>query len=76
MAEIDENFESWRLTIGEIREIRTDRYLVLGRVHLRGRGSGVEFDQPVAWLLDWEGDLLCRLRNFVDYGMAIAAAAD
>ena len=23
----------------------------IGKVHFRGRGSGVEFDQPIAWIM-------------------------
>ena len=74
MAEIDENFESWRLRIDEVREVAPDRHLVLGGVHLRGRGSGVELDQPIGWVLDFEGETLARLRNLADHESAIAAA--
>jgi hypothetical protein len=74
MAEIDESFEGWRLWIDEIREVRADRYLVLGGVHLRGRGSGVEFDQPIGWILDFDGDSLARLLNVAGHEAAIEAA--
>jgi ketosteroid isomerase-like protein len=73
MAEIDESFESWRTWIDEVREVTTDRYLVLGGVHLRGRGSGVEFDQPIGWVVDFSGDRVARLRNLADHDAAIAA---
>ena len=53
---------------------RLDRFLILGRVHLRGRGSGVELDQPIGWVLDFEGESLARLRNLADHESAIAAA--
>jgi ketosteroid isomerase-like protein len=74
MAEIDESFEGWRLWIDEVREITNDRYLVLGGVHLRGRGSGVEFDQPIGWVVDFRGESVVRLRNLADHDAAIAAA--
>ena len=74
MAEIDESFESWRTWIDEVREVTADRYLVLGGVHLRGRGSGVEFDQPIGWVVDFSGDRIVRLRNLADHEAAIAAA--
>jgi hypothetical protein len=46
--EIDQQFEEWRLRIAEVREADRDRLLVLGEIHLRGRESKVEFDQPMA----------------------------
>jgi SnoaL-like domain len=40
MTEIDENFGAWRLWIDEVRPRGADCLLILGGVHLRGRGSG------------------------------------
>ena len=74
MAEIDENFGAWNLRIDEIRAVAADRYLVLGGVHMRGRGSGVEFDQPIGWVVEFEGELTSRLRNFASHAAAIEAA--
>jgi hypothetical protein len=74
MAEIDESFDAWNLRIDEIRQVRSDRYLVLGGVHLHGRGSGVEFDQPVGWVVDFDGDLTRRLSNYASHEEAIEAA--
>jgi ketosteroid isomerase-like protein len=74
MAEIDEQFEDWVLTIDEIRSGADDRLLVLGGVHFRGRSSGVEFDQPMGWLVDFEGERISALHNVVGHDAAIEAA--
>jgi ketosteroid isomerase-like protein len=74
MAEIDEQFDEWRLTIDEIRSVVDDRLLVLGAVHFRGRASGAEFDQPMGWLVDFEGDLITALHNIAGHDSAIEAA--
>jgi ketosteroid isomerase-like protein len=74
MAEIDEQFEDWVLTIDEIRSAADDRLLVLGGVHFRGRSSGVEFDQPMGWLVDFEGERISALHNIVGHDAAIEAA--
>jgi ketosteroid isomerase-like protein len=74
MAEIDEQFEDWLLTIEEIRSVADDRLLVLGGVHFRGRSSGVEFDQAMGWLVDFDGDRIIALHNIVGHDAAIEAA--
>ena len=74
MAEIDEQFEDWMLTIEEIRSLPDDRLLVLGGVHFRGRSSGTEFDQPMGWLVDFEGERVSALHNIVGHDAAIEAA--
>jgi ketosteroid isomerase-like protein len=74
MGEIDEQFEDWQLTIDEIRNVPGDRLLALGSVHFRGRASGVEFDQPMGWLYEFDGDRISVLRNIVGHDAAIEAA--
>jgi hypothetical protein len=75
MAEIDENFGAWNLRIDEIRAAGPDRYVVLGGVHLEGRGSGVELDQPIGWVIEFDGDLTTRLFNFASHEEAIEAVS-
>jgi ketosteroid isomerase-like protein len=74
MAEIDGSFDAWRLRIDQLRAVGEDRFLVLGGVHLRGRGSGVEFDQEIGWVIEFDGECVTRLRNFAEHGEAIEAA--
>jgi ketosteroid isomerase-like protein len=74
MAEIDEQFEDWVLAIEEILSVDDGRLLVLGSVHFRGRSSGVEFDQPMGWLVDFKDDRICALHNITGHDAAIDAA--
>jgi ketosteroid isomerase-like protein len=74
MAEIDDQFEDWHSSIDEFRDAPEERLLVLGAIHLRGRGSGVEFDQPMAWLLTFAGDQVTELRTIPDHAEALEAA--
>lgn len=74
MAEIDDQFEDWHLSIDEFREASDDRLLGIGTIHLRGRGSGVEFDQPIGWVFAFSGERLISIATFTDRAEALAAA--
>ena len=74
MAEIDEQFDDWLLTIEEVRDVADDRLLLLGAVHFRGRASGVEFDQAMGWLIEFEAARITALHNIVGHDAAIEAA--
>jgi ketosteroid isomerase-like protein len=73
-AEIDDQFESWRLSIEEMSDLPGDRVLAIGYVHFRGRGSGVEFDQPIGWIVRFAGEKIAELTNYPDHARARAAA--
>jgi ketosteroid isomerase-like protein len=66
-------WEKWELEPQELREVG-DRVLALTRVSAKGRGSGVEFDQPIAQLFEFRGDKVCRGETFLDQAEAVAAA--
>lgn len=74
VAEIDDQFEEWRSSVDEIRDVAEERVLVLGTVHVRGRASGVEFDQPMAWLVTFAGDQVTELRAIPDHAQGLEAA--
>jgi len=74
MAEIDHQFDDWNVLIDEFREASEDRLLALGTVHVRGRTSGVAFDQPMALLLAFAGERLIELRTIPDHAQALEAA--
>jgi ketosteroid isomerase-like protein len=73
-TEIDEQFENWDLTIDELRDVPGDGLLALGSVHFRGRASGVEFDQPMGWLVEFEEGRVTALHNIVGHDAAIEVA--
>jgi ketosteroid isomerase-like protein len=66
-------WETWDVQLQECRELG-DRVVALGRVHARGRGSGVELDQPAAYVFDFRGGELARGESFFDQDEALAAA--
>ena len=74
MAEIDESFGAWNPS--NRRDPRRGRGSIRrpGGVHLEGRGSGLELDQPIGWVIEFEGDLTSRLYNFASHEEAIEAA--
>jgi ketosteroid isomerase-like protein len=74
MAEIDDQFDSWHLSVEEMRDLSGDRVLALGTVRFRGRGSGVEFDQPIGWLIAFGGQRITEMRIFPDHAKALEAA--
>lgn len=66
-------WESWNLEVEELREYG-DQLLAFTRVRAKGRGSGVELDQPMAHLFAFRGDLLRRGDSFFDRDEAVAIA--
>ena len=74
MAEIDDQFGDWRLSIDRFRNASEGRLLALGAVHVRGRTSGVAFDQPMELLLTFADGRLIELRTIPDHAQALEAA--
>ena len=65
MGEIDDQFDDWGLSIDEVSAIAPDRLLVVGGIHARGRKSGIDLDEPAAWIVDLRGGRLSSVRNFI-----------
>ena len=63
--EIEEQFGEWIVTADEWFDAG-DRVAAVGRVRLRGGGSGVAFEEPVGWLFEIRGGKLARLQTFLD----------
>jgi ketosteroid isomerase-like protein len=74
MTEIDDQFEVWHSSIDEFRDVAEERLLALGTIHFRGRASGVESDQPMAWLFTFAGGQVTELRTIPDHAQALEAA--
>jgi ketosteroid isomerase-like protein len=65
IGEIDDQFERWSLGIDEVRPLAADRLLVLGSIGAHARQSGIDLDQPAAWIIDVRRGRLLRIRNFI-----------
>jgi ketosteroid isomerase-like protein len=72
LGAVDEIFELWDLEVDEIHE-RGDVAVVLGVVHTRGRGSGLELDLPRAWVVEFRDGNVIRIGIFRDHDEAFAA---
>lgn len=80
-----EGFKRWRSEMEELWEednfepqgVRfgtDDRFVVLGRLRVKGRGSGVEIDQPHAHLLERRGGKIVKQTMYSDLGAALRDA--
>jgi ketosteroid isomerase-like protein len=73
-ADTEENFAAFRLEAKEIRDIGDERVLAAGKLHVRGRGSGVEASVPSASLIAFRGGLIVALKDYGDPEKALEAA--
>jgi ketosteroid isomerase-like protein len=71
-ATMEESFEVWQIHPEVFRE-HGDRVVVLGHMHLRGRGSGVELDQQTGWVVDLRNGKMTRFQAFFSHEEALAA---
>jgi ketosteroid isomerase-like protein len=65
IAETLEYFEEWELRLDEVQAVG-DRVLGVGRMHLKGRGSGVDIDAPCAWIFDFREGRCTRFETFLN----------
>jgi ketosteroid isomerase-like protein len=73
-SELDELWETFRIDVEEYREIG-EQVVCVTRLHAKGRGSGVEFDQPVAMVLWFRDGKMARAQSFLDRSAATEAAS-
>jgi ketosteroid isomerase-like protein len=73
MIESDATFGELRLEPEEWRDTGDD-VLLLGRLHARGRESGVEVESAIAWLLTLRGGDIVRMRGYLNPQEALEAA--
>jgi ketosteroid isomerase-like protein len=74
-ADIAEQFEHWEMHVEEIRELGEARVLAVGFGRVRGRGSGIEFDQPAAGVVEFRDGRVTRLGIYLTEAEALEAAA-
>jgi ketosteroid isomerase-like protein len=71
-ADNEENFEVFEPDFREVRDLG-DRILVFGAIHIRGRGSAVETDIPIAGIFTFKQGKLVRWEDFRDRDRALEA---
>jgi ketosteroid isomerase-like protein len=73
IAEIEAIFGRFEVRTDDFRDL-TDRVLVLGDIRLQGKGSGIEIDQPMGWLLELEDGKLARMYFYSSHAEALEAS--
>jgi ketosteroid isomerase-like protein len=70
----DEWHSVWSLTI-EVSEIRDlgDTVLILGRIRTHGKASGIDLEGPVAYVIEFDGDLIRKMWAYLDPTEALKA---
>ena len=72
LTTMEESFEVWQIHPEIFRE-HADKVLVLGHMHLRGRGSGVELDQETGWIVEVADGKMTRFQAFLSHEEALEA---
>src|SRR5438094_816073 len=67
--------DAWEIGAAEVDDALGvgDIALLVGRIHYRGRGSGVESASPVGWMLKFRDGKVLRFRAFRDPAQALEA---
>jgi ketosteroid isomerase-like protein len=68
-----ESFDELRTELSEFRDLG-DRVVAFGRVHARGRESGVEIDSPTGWVFSVRRGKLAKAEGFLSREQALEAA--
>jgi ketosteroid isomerase-like protein len=72
-ADNRESFETFSVAFTDIRDLGNNRLLVIGTIHLRARGSGIETDVPTAAIATWREGLLIDWKDYGDPKKALEA---
>ena len=67
------NFEVFQGRYDDVRDLGEDRVLAIGTIHIRGRGSGVETDIPVAGIATYREGKLSKWEDFRERRAALKA---
>jgi ketosteroid isomerase-like protein len=73
IANMEEAFERWEVEAEEFRET-ADTVVVLGRMTVRGRASGVGLEQETGWVIEFSEGRVLRFQAFLSHGEALSAS--
>jgi ketosteroid isomerase-like protein len=67
--------DAWEIVRADIDDLIAvgDVALLVGRIHYRGRGSGIETESPAGWVLKFRRGQLIRFRAFREPEQALEA---
>ena len=73
IRDVDEVLPQIQVELLEIRDLG-ERIVASGRLHARGRASGVEVESPIGWIMEFRGGRVIRMRDYLDPREALEAA--
>jgi ketosteroid isomerase-like protein len=73
LADNQESFDLFRPEYDDVRAVG-DMVVAIGKLRVRGKGSGVEVEVPTAIVLTFRDGKVVRLEDFVDGQNALEAA--
>jgi ketosteroid isomerase-like protein len=65
ISEIDQQFDGWELAVDRVEVLPDGRLLVHGSIRGHGRASGIELDEPAAWIVELRSGRLLAIHNFI-----------
>jgi uncharacterized protein len=67
--------DAWDVVRADVDDVIAvgDVALLVGRIHYRGQGSGIETETPAGWMLRFRGGRLIRFRAFREPERALEA---
>lgn len=74
LQELQESFDGLRFEAERLVEAPTDEIVVIVRVTGRGRGSGMEVDNRIGWVMSFRGEQATRLVVYEEPREALKAA--
>ncbi len=72
LSDLDETFELLEPTLDRVLDVG-DLVLAVGRLHYRGKASGVETDVPMGWVFKFREGKVLYVRAFRDPEQALGA---
>ena len=73
IRDVDEVLPQIQVELLEIRDLG-ERIVASGRLHARGRASGVEVESPIGWVIEFREGRVIRMRDYLDPKEALEAA--
>jgi ketosteroid isomerase-like protein len=74
LDELVEAIEEWRITVEEVVEAGEGRVLLTASSHVRGKGSGVTFDQRVFTVITFRDGKIAQVQDFTQRSQALETA--
>jgi ketosteroid isomerase-like protein len=65
ISEIDQQFDGWELRVRRTKPLADGRILVHGSIRGHGRASGIELDEPAAWIVALRSGRMLAIHNFI-----------